>query len=452
MRWMALLSLVGVARALSSAVRVARPKALRSAPPGVFDVGSLDRQQLETFVVDDLKQPKFRAKQLREWIYDKGIDDFGNMTNLPAKWRDDMSQRGLTVGGTIACIQEEQVSQKDGTIKRAYELRDGSVIESVLMPYKDGRRTACISSQAGCGMGCTFCATGQMGFTRHLTSAEIFEQASRFSRELKRRGERLSNVVFMGMGEPLANYDSVLTAARRINDELGVGARHITISTVGLARGIEKLADDPLQVTLAVSLHQADDEARSAIMPVNRRYDLEALLASINAYQKKTKRRVTFEWAAIAGENDDANAARKLGRLLKRHAVKDAHVNVIPLNPTAGFTGKKSTNGNVDSFCRTLEDEFGISATPRVRRGIDIDAGCGQLTTALEGARPPAAAPGSEIAGEIYEGGIASGVAAASPPKLTIAELKAELNHRGVKFGARDRKPALRAMLESNSV
>ena len=168
-------------------------------------------------------------------------------------------------------------------------------------------------------------------------------------------------------------------------------------------------------MTRARAARQADDEARSAIMPVNRRYDLEALLASINAYQKKTKRRVTFEWAAIAGENDDANAARKLGRLLKRHAVKDAHVNVIPLNPTAGFTGKKSTNGNVDSFCRTLEDEFGISATPRVRRGIDIDAGCGQLTTALEGARPPAAAPGSEIAGEIYEGGIASGVAAASP-------------------------------------
>lgn len=361
-----------------------KPKELhrKSVPPGVFDVGSLDREQLEAFVVDDLKLPKFRAKQLREWIYEKGVDDFANMTNLPAKWRADMSSRGLTVGGTIAGVKAEQVSVKDGTIKRAYELRDGSVIESVLMPYTDGRRTACISSQAGCGMGCTFCATGQMGFKRHLTAAEIFEQASRFSRELRRRDERLSNVVFMGMGEPLENYDQVLAAARRINDELGVGARHITISTVGLAHGIEKLADDPLQVTLAVSLHQADDEARSAIMPVNRRYDLETLLASINKYQRKTKRRVTFEWAAIAGENDDAQAARKLGRLLKRHAVRDAHVNVIPLNPTAGFSGKKSTN--VDSFCKTLQDEFRISATPRVRRGIDIDAGCGQLTTALE--------------------------------------------------------------------
>ena len=208
---MALLSLATAARALSSTARraakpsaakpsAAKPKVLRQKqPPGVFDVGSLDRKQLETFVVDDLKQPKFRAKQLREWIYDKGIDDFGNMTNLPAKWRTDMSARGLTIGGTIAGTRAEQVSQRDGTIKRAYELRDGSVIESVLMPYNDGRRTACISSQAGCGMGCTFCATGQMGFSRHLTAA-IFEQASRFSRELRRRGERLSNVVFMGMG------------------------------------------------------------------------------------------------------------------------------------------------------------------------------------------------------------------------------------------------------------
>ena len=391
---MALLSLATAARALSSTARraakpsaakpsAAKPKVLRQKqPPGVFDVGSLDRKQLESFVVDDLKQPKFRAKQLREWIYDKGIDDFTNMTNLPAKWRTDMSARGLTIGGTIAGTRAEQVSQRDGTIKRAYELRDGSVIESVLMPYNDGRRTACISSQAGCGMGCTFCATGQMGFSRHLTSAEIFEQASRFSRELRRRGERLSNVVFMGMGEPLANYDNVIEAARRIHDELGVGARHITISTVGLARGIEKLADDPLPVTLAVSLHQADDASRSAIMPVNKRYDLETLLSSINNYQRKTKRRVTFEWAAIQGENDDEQAARKLGKLLKRHSVKDAHVNVIPLNPTKGFSGKKSSN--VDTFCRTLQDEFRISATPRVRRGIDIDAGCGQLTTALE--------------------------------------------------------------------
>ena len=189
-------------------------------------------------------------------------------------------------------------------------------------------------------------------------------------------------MVFMGMGEPLANYNNVIEAARRIHDELGCGCSSYHDLDRGVGSRIEKLADDPLPVTLAVSLHQADDESRSAIMPVNKRYDLETLLSSINNYQRKTKRRVTFEWAAIQGENDDEQAARKLGKLLKRHSVKDAHVNVIPLNPTKGFSGKKSSN--VDTFCRTLQDEFRISATPRVRRGIDIDAGCGQLTTALE--------------------------------------------------------------------
>lgn len=372
------------ARVVRGAGLATRRRRLRARKdlPGLIDVGAMDAAALEAFVVET-GQPKFRAKQLHEWIYDKGVDEFGEMSNLPAKWRDELVGRGATVGGTIASIENELVSARDGTIKRAYGLRDGAVVESVLMPYGDGRRTACISSQAGCGMGCTFCATGQMGFTRHLTAAEIFEQASRFSRELAKDGDRLSNVVFMGMGEPLANYDAVMAAARRINGELGVGARRITISTVGLVNGIAKLADDPLQVTLAVSLHQADDAARSAIMPVNDRFPLEKLLGAVRDYQKKTKRRVTFEWAAIAGENDDAATARRLGALLKRHGIKDAHVNVIPLNPTDGFRKKKSGQGRVDAFCRTLESEFGYSATPRVRRGIDIDAGCGQLTTAV---------------------------------------------------------------------
>ena len=351
--------------------------------PGLIDLGAFDRPALEAYVTEELKAPKFRAKQIHEWIYDKGVHDFDAMSNLPKKFRDDLKARGATVGGTIAKLRVEQVSQRDGTVKRAYEFRDGSVVESVLMPYEDGRRTACISSQAGCGMGCTFCATGQMGLTRHLTAAEIFEQAARFSRELSARGERLSNVVFMGMGEPLANYENVMAAARRINDELGVGARHITISTVGLARGIGKLAEDPLAVTLAVSLHQATDAARSAIMPVNDRYDLETLLGAVRDYQAATRRRVTFEWAAIAGENDDVDAARTLGALLKKHGIRDAHVNVIPLNPTKGYGGKRAKNGAVDRFCKTLEAEFGVSATPRVRRGIDIDAGCGQLTTSV---------------------------------------------------------------------
>ncbi|KAH8060363.1 hypothetical protein JL721_9123 [Aureococcus anophagefferens] len=272
--------------------------------PGLIDLGAFDRPALEAYVTEELKAPKFRAKQIHEWIYDKGVHDFDAMSNLPKKFRDDLKARGATVGGTIAKLRVEQVSQRDGTIKRAYEFRDGSVVESVLMPYEDGRRTACISSQAGCGMGCTFCATGQMGLTRHLTAAEIFEQAARFSRGAERPGRAA-----------------------------------------------------------------ATDAARSAIMPVNDRYDLETLLGAVRDYQAATRRRVTFEWAAIAGENDDVDAARTLGALLKKHGIRDAHVNVIPLNPTKGYGGKRAKNGAVDRFCKTLETEFGVSATPRVRRG-----------------------------------------------------------------------------------
>jgi 23S rRNA (adenine2503-C2)-methyltransferase len=223
---------------------------------------------------------------------------------------------------------------------RAYELRDGQIIESVLMPYDDGRRTACISSQAGCGMGCVFCATGQMGFSRQLSSAEIFEQAQIFSTELKRRNERLSNVVFMGMGEPMANYDNVMVAVRRLNTDLGIGARHITISTVGLAPRIRKLAEEDIQVNLAVSLHQANDAKRSALMPVNKRYPLPELLDACRFYIEKTNRRISFEWALIRDDTDTEETARELGRLLRGML---CHVNVIPLNPTANFGGKPTS-------------------------------------------------------------------------------------------------------------
>lgn len=239
-------------------------------------------------------------------------------------------------------------------------------------------------------MGCVFCATGQMGFSRQLTSSEIFEQAQKFSAELRSggterdddesRGEnRLSNVVMMGMGEPLANYDNVLTAIRRMNTELGIGARHITISTVGLAPRIRKLADEDIQVGLAISLHQANDESRSRLMPVNRRYPMSELLESIRYYIKKTNRRVSFEWALIRNDTDTAEVANELGRLLKGML---CHVNVIPLNPTAGFGGRPTSKAGVDEFIRIL-GTYGITATPRTRRGIDIDAGCGQLSTEL---------------------------------------------------------------------
>ena len=322
-------------------------------------------------------QPKFRVKQIREWVYDKGVVDVDEMKNLPKDLREKL--KGVFRFGSLEQVFE-QVS-KDGTRKRAYELGDGQLIESVLMPYDDGRRTACISSQAGCAMGCVFCATGQMGFSRQLSSDEIFEQAQRFSSELRTGDEasRLSNIVMMGMGEPMANYDNVMTAIRRMNTELGIAARRITISTVGLAPRIRKLADEGIQVGLAVSLHQATDAKRGALMPVNKRYDIAELLDSIRYYIAKTNRRVSFEWALIAGETDTEESAHEVGKLLKGML---CHVNVIPLNPTAGFWGKPTQKKDVDRFIDILA-KYGVTCTCRVRRGIDIDAGCGQLKADL---------------------------------------------------------------------
>lgn len=218
------------------------PIASTPAPSGALNIYTLSTEDL-TSILKSWSQPGFRAKQIREWIYDKGVVDFAKMENLPSDLRTKLSE--AFVFGSLQ-IASEQVS-KDGTMKRAYQLHDKQLIESVLMPYEDGRRTACISSQAGCAMGCVFCATGQMGFSRQLTSTEIFEQTQRFSAELRAKDERLSNVVMMGMGEPLANYDNILTAIRRMHDELGIGYRHITISTVGLAPRIRKLADEVSQ-------------------------------------------------------------------------------------------------------------------------------------------------------------------------------------------------------------
>jgi 23S rRNA (adenine2503-C2)-methyltransferase len=263
----------------------------------------------------------------------------------------------------------------DGTVKRLYRLPDGQMIESVLMPYDDDRRTACISTQAGCAMGCVFCATGQMGFARHLTETEIFEQALMFARDLEVEGERLSNVVLMGMGEPFHNYDATMAAVRRLMNDLGIGARHITVSTVGLVPMIRRFGDEGLQVKLAISLHAATDEERSALLPVNRRYPLSELMEACRYYIEKTGRRVTFEWTAIQGQNDTPEQAHALGKLLKGML---CHVNIIPLNPTGGYVYGPSAAERIDRFVAILE-EYGVPATVRVRRGIDINAGCGQL-------------------------------------------------------------------------
>ena len=322
-------------------------------------------------LVQELGQPAFRGKQVRQWLYDKGARSVDEMTDLPKALRAKLAD-GATIG-TLSQVVEQQ--SQDGTQKRLYKLLDGHLIESVLMPYRDGRRTACISSQAGCAMGCVFCATGQMGFQRHLTEAEIFEQAWRFSAELKQVGERLSNVVMMGMGEPFHNYDAAVGAVRRMMTDLGIGARHITISTVGLVPAIDRFADEGLQVGLAISLHAATDTQRKALLPVGKRWDVETLIDSCRRYVTKTNRRVTFEWALIAGENDSAEEAHRLGRLLKGLL---CHVNLIPLNPTARYDGQPTAEADAATFVEVLAG-YGVPATVRVRRGIDIDAGCGQL-------------------------------------------------------------------------
>ena len=321
-------------------------------------------------------QPKFRAKQITQWIYEKGVSDFEQMTNLPKDLRSKL-QESFSFG--VLTVDVEQCS-KDGTRKRLYRLQDGKQVESVLMPYQDGRRTACISSQAGCAMGCSFCATGQMGFARHLSAEEIFEQAQRFSLELQQKGERLSNIVLMGMGEPFHNYNAVIEAIGLLRDRLGIGARKITLSTVGLVPKIRAFAKEGLQVKLAISLHSTLNEQRNQLMPINRKYPIEELMDACKEFVEATNRRITFEYALIAGENDTPEEAERLRDLLQGLM---CHVNVIPLTPTQGYEGSPSDPARVNTFVRILE-QGGIPATIRVRRGIDIDAGCGQLQSKVQ--------------------------------------------------------------------
>ncbi len=322
------------------------------------------------------EMPAFRAKQVSEWLYKHKVTTFEAMTNLPKALRE-----RLAAETRIGVLEQtaEQHSAESATTKRLYRLPDNQLIESVLMEYEDGRRTACISTQAGCAMGCVFCATGQMGFARHLTDGEIVEQALHFARLLESEGDRLSNIVLMGMGEPLHNYENTLRAIRRLNDPngLNIGQRHITLSTVGLVPEIRRFAEEDLQVGLAISLHAATDSERSALLPINRRYPIREVIEAAAYYVQRTGRRVTFEWALIRGENDTVEQAKKLGALLRGLL---CHVNLIPLNPTNGYNGAPSDPLRVDAF-QVILSLYGVSSTVRVRRGIDIQAGCGQLKT-----------------------------------------------------------------------
>ena len=375
----------------------------------------LDPGQLEALVAE-AGEPPYRARQLTHWLDRRRQPDPGAMTNLPRSLRARLTER---FAGTGLTLDQHQAGDDGWTHKFLFRLPGGDAVESVLMLYPPaggrpeddweggvwgpgsrtagppvgrGRATVCISSQAGCAMGCTFCATGQFGFTRHLSAGEIVEQVARVSTLLPelRPGpgapDHLTNVVFMGMGEPFANQDATWGAAYRLHQGFGLSARAITISTVGLVPGIRRAAAEPLPVNLAVSIHAADDATRDRLVPVNRTWPIAELLEAVGDYVAATRRRVSFEYALMGGGNDNLEQAGRLGRLLAPLRVPGsgghaAHVNLIPYNPTPGISFAPPSKAAVRRFRDTVAAS-GVPVSVRANRGVGIDAACGQLRTA----------------------------------------------------------------------
>lgn len=338
--------------------------------------------------VKDLGLPAFRAKQIGVQYFDRQVRDVQAMTDLPASARDSIAKALFP-----SLLNPVSTIEADGgdTIKTLWKLVDGARVESVLMRYP-GRATLCVSSQAGCGMNCPFCATGQAGLTRNMSAAEIVDQVVAATNELRSRlsGDdaaqaRVNNVVFMGMGEPLANFNAVATAVRRMTDEpphgLGMSARNITVSTVGLVPAMNKLADLGIPVTLALSLHAPDDELRDELVPINTRWNVKETLDTARDYFDRTGRRVSIEYALIRDMNDHQWRAKKLAGELNRRGRGWVHVNPIPLNPTPGSIWTASDRRVQNTFVETLRDA-GIPTTVRDTRGQDIDGACGQLAAA----------------------------------------------------------------------
>jgi 23S rRNA (adenine2503-C2)-methyltransferase len=360
------------------------------------DLLALTLPQLQQWLVERGEAP-FRAKQLYSWLYQQLATDFPAMTNLPLTLRQQLADEA-SIGPMV--VRSELHSKDDRTRKILLELADGKLIESVLMLYpphgeSSARATVCVSTQAGCAFGCTFCATGQMGFDRHLSAGEIVAQALYFARELCAAPwmaaglpgsapiDHITNIVLMGMGEPLHNYDNVLLALRILNSAEGfnLGARHMTVSTVGLVPAIRKLSQEPLQVNLAISLHAPTDALRNQTMPINRKYPLQELLAACKDYIAATKRQVTFEYVLLAGVNDTPEHAHLLGKLLAP-LKQFAHVNCIPVNATSASYQAPGPEA-IRAF-RNILFEHSVSNSVRAERGDDIAAACGQLRTRFE--------------------------------------------------------------------
>jgi 23S rRNA (adenine2503-C2)-methyltransferase len=320
-------------------------------------------------------EPRYRVDQVWHGLWSEA-QQFSEITTIPTSLRSRLTEQFPV---SLEVVNDVQ-SDHGATRKWVFRLFDGSTIETVLMTYDD-RVTVCVSSQAGCAMGCTFCATGQAGFTRHLTTGEVLEFVGGAARAAP--PPRLSNVVFMGMGEPLANYNVTINAVRRLHEYRGLSARHLTVSTVGVAPAIERLAKEGLPLTLAVSLHAANNETRSELVPLNRRYPLERLHDACANWMAATGRRLSFEWALIDGVNDTERAVEELARYATSLR---AHVNLIPLNPTPGYLVMGSSAKRVREFRDGLV-ERGINVTVRNTRGRSIDAACGQLATVTNGRR-----------------------------------------------------------------
>lgn len=332
------------------------------------DIRGWTSEELEQYMVD-IGEKKFRGKQLYGWLV-KGIQDFDEAVNLPKKLKERLREDFLL--DNIKIVKQLR-SDKDRTHKFLYKLDDGHIVEGVLMSYKHGY-SICVSSQVGCKRGCTFCASAIGGLSRNLRTGEIMGQLYAVEREM---GVKISNVVLMGSGEPLDNYEAVLKFLKLVNDPKGfnLGMRHITVSTCGVVDKIEALADENMQLTLAISLHCGNDKDRSILMPINRQYNLERLMKACHYYTEKTNRRITFEYGLIQGVNDTEEGARELGALIKGIL---CHVNLIPINQVLERDYRPSKESSIHKFKKTLEG-YGIATTIRRELGSDINAACGQL-------------------------------------------------------------------------
>jgi 23S rRNA (adenine2503-C2)-methyltransferase len=356
------------------------PNAGNSLAPPRADLASMDRQELEAALVAG-GHPAFRARQIYSWIYARGVANFDQMTDLSLELRADLSARFRV---STPAVRQKDVSE-DGTVKFLLELEDGRCIESVFIPDTPSQ-TFCVSTQVGCAMKCGFCLTGKMGLLRNLTAGEIAGQVRVLAREVGLLTTRF-NIVLMGMGEPLHNYDNTMKALRMLNDEHGfaVSPRRVTLSTVGVLPALERLASEPLMPNLAISLHATTEDQREALVPVNRKYGLVEILDAARRFPLKRRNRITFEYVLLRGVNDTPDDARRLVRLLGNIRCK---VNLIPLNEAAGISFERPSDSRVDKFARILSNH-GLTVSVRKSRGRDIRAACGQLI--VEGAQKSAA-------------------------------------------------------------